>query len=110
MMEDVDDDTPMGHVSKQIKVGIDGDEISIGSPNTIDDRAKSTTEDPMGRFEMKRQTVTEAHSSRVVDDQSDKLLLQMAMLRESVKMLGTQMKEGFATEGAWRKEDCKNLE
>ena len=32
MMEDVDDNTPMRHVSK--------------SPNRIDDHAKSTTEDP----------------------------------------------------------------
>ena len=36
-LEDVDDDTPTEHVSKQIKVGIDGDGISIGNPNKIDD-------------------------------------------------------------------------
>ena len=54
MKEEVDDDTPMGHVSKHIKVGIDGDGVPIGSPNRIDDHAKSTTEDPMGRPEMNR--------------------------------------------------------
>ena len=54
MMEDVDDKTPMGHVSKQIQVGLHRDGIPIGSPNTIDDHAKSTTEDPLGRPEMKR--------------------------------------------------------
>ena len=110
MMKDVDDDTPMGHVSKQIKVGIDGDGISTGSPNRIYDHAKSTTEDLLGRPEMKRQLVTESPSSRVVDDQSDMALQQMAMLCESVKMLGTQMREGFDTEGARREEDHKNLE
>ena len=57
-MEDVDDDTPMVHVSKQMKVGIDGDGISIGNPNKIDDLAKSMTEDPLGRLEMKRRLVT----------------------------------------------------
>ena len=46
MMEDVDDDVPMVHVSGQIEVGIDGDGIPTGSPNRIDDHAKSTTEDP----------------------------------------------------------------
>ena len=71
-LEDVDDDTPMEHVSKQIKVGIDGDGISIGNPNKIDDLAKSTTEDPLGQLEMKRRLVTETQSSRVVDDQRDK--------------------------------------
>ena len=40
MMEDVDDDAPLVHVSKQIKVGSDGDRIRIGSPNRIDDHAK----------------------------------------------------------------------
>ena len=53
MMEDVDDDVPMGHVSGQIEVGIDGDGIPTGSPNRMDDHAKSTTEDPLGRPEMK---------------------------------------------------------
>ena len=59
---------------------------------------------------MKWQRFTESQRRRVVDDQSDKLLQQMAMLCESVKMLGTQMKEGFETERALRKEDYKNLE
>ena len=44
----MDDDVSMRHVSKHIKVGIDGDGIPIGSPNRIDDHAKSTTEDPVG--------------------------------------------------------------
>ena len=44
MMEDVGD-APMVHVSKQIKVGIDGDGILIGSPNRIDDHAQSTTKE-----------------------------------------------------------------
>ena len=57
-LEDVDDDTPMEHVSKQIKVGTDRDGIFIGSPNKIDDLSKSTTEDPLGRLEMKRRLVT----------------------------------------------------
>ena len=51
-----------------------------------------------------------SQSKRIADDQSDKLLQQMALLSESVKMLGTQMREGFATEGARRKEDDKSLE
>ena len=110
MMEDVDDGTPMEHVSKHIKVGIDGDGISIGSLDRIDDHAKYTTEDRLGRPEMKRHPVTESKSSRVVDDQNDKLLQQMAVLCESVTMLATQMKEGFATEGARGKEDHKKLE
>ena len=42
----------------------------------------------MGRPEMKRQLVTESQNSRVVGGQSDKLLQQMAMLCESVMMLG----------------------
>ena len=71
-LEHVDDDTPKAHVSKQMKVGFDGDGISIGSPKKIDDLAKSSTEDPLGRLEMKRQLVTEAQSSRVVDDQREK--------------------------------------
>ena len=49
---------------------------------------KSTTEDPLGRFEMKRQSLTEAQSSKVVDDQNNQLSLQMAMLCASVKVLG----------------------
>ena len=59
---------------------------------------------------MKWQAVTESLSRRVVDDQGGKLLQQMAMLCESVKMLATQMKEGFKTARAWRKEEYKNLE
>ena len=102
-MEDV------GHVSKQIKVGIDGYGISIGSPNRSDDHAKSTTEDPLGRIETKRQPLTETQSSKVVDDQNNQLLLQMAMLCESVQMLGAPMKDGFATEGLWKHEDYKKL-
>ena len=35
MMEDVDDNAPMGHVSKQIKVGIDEDGVPFGSPNRM---------------------------------------------------------------------------
>ena len=42
---EVDDGVLMGHKSKQIKVGIDVDGKSIGSPNRIDDHAKSTTAD-----------------------------------------------------------------
>ena len=84
---EVDDDVSMEHMSKHIKVGIDGDGISMGSPNRIDDHATSMTEDPLGRFEMMRQSLTGAQSGRVVDDQKNQLLLQMAMLRESVKML-----------------------
>ena len=76
MMEDVevDDGVQVEHVSKHIKVRIDGDGISIGSPNRIDDHAKSTTDDPLGRPEMNWQLVTESQSRRVVDDQNDKLI------------------------------------
>ena len=50
MIDEVDDDmTPLVHVSKQMKKkGIDEDGIPIGSPNRIDDVAKSTTEKPHG--------------------------------------------------------------
>ena len=65
--------------------------------------------------------VTESQSKKIVDGQSDKILLQMAELFQSLEMLGSEMdssvknledemKEGFETEGIRRKEDCKNLE
>ena len=76
MMEDVevDDGVPMRHVSKHINVGLDGDGVSIGSPNRTDDHDDGG---PLGRIEMKRQPLTEAQSSKVVDDQNNQLLLQM---------------------------------
>ena len=52
------------------KWGIDGDGIPIGSPNRIDDHAKSTTEDPLGRLEMKWRPVSESQSKRIAHDQS----------------------------------------
>ena len=75
------------------------------------EKSQSGTHDGrLGRPEVKWQLVTESQSKRVDDDQSDKLLQQMALLCESVKMLGTQMREGLETEGARRKEDYKSLE
>ena len=60
MIDEVDDDnTPLGHVSQQTKVGIDEDGFPTGSPNSIDDVAKSTMEDPMERLEMERHTKTQ---------------------------------------------------
>ena len=57
MIDEVDDDmAPVVHVSRQIKVGRDEDGIPNGSPKRIDSVAKSTTEDPMGRPEMKCHT------------------------------------------------------
>ena len=88
----VDDGVSMGHKSKQIKVGI---RWRWQLEHGIDDHAKSTTEDPLGRIEVKRQPLTEAQMSKDVDDQNNQLLLQMAMLCESVKMLGAQMNDGF---------------
>ena len=73
IMEDVDDNAPTGHVSKQIKEGINGDGVPIGSPKIVD-HAKSTTEDPLGRPEMKWHLLPNSK----VSHQSDKLLQQMA--------------------------------
>ena len=63
------ENTPLGHVSKKTTVGVDKDGVPIGSPNRIDDHAKSTMEDPLGRNEMKRQSLTETPSRKVVDNQ-----------------------------------------
>ena len=50
MVDDVEesDNTPMGHVSTKMTVGVGEDGVPIGTPNRIDDHAKSTTEDPLG--------------------------------------------------------------
>ena len=101
--EVVDNGLPMVHVAKQNKVGVDGDDISIGSPHKGDGHAKSS-EDPLGRIDMKRQPLTEAQGSKVVDDQHNQLL-QMAMLCESVQKLRVQVKDGFAIGGRKRHED-----
>ena len=101
--EVVDNGLPMVHVAKQKKVGVDGDDISIGSPHKGDGHAKSS-EDPLGRIDMKRQPLTEAQGSKVVDDQHNQLL-QMAMLCESVQKLRVQVKDGFAIGGRKRHED-----
>ena len=85
-------------------------ESRSGVRNRIVNTAKSTTEDPLGRPEMKRHFVTETQSKMIAEHQSDKILEQMTLLFESVKLLGTQMREGFETEGVRRKEDYKNLE
>ena len=54
-----DDMTEFGHVSKQIKLGLEGEGLPHGSPKRVDSDAKSTTEDPMGRQEMKYLTGAE---------------------------------------------------
>ena len=57
MIEEVGDGVAaLGHVSKQIKLGHEGDGFPNGSPKRIDSVAKSTTEDPIGRSEMKYST------------------------------------------------------
>ena len=107
MMEVGDGNTPLGHVSKQITVSIGENGVPIWSPNRIYDHAKST-EDPLARPEIKWHPVTESQNKRIDEDQSDKRLQQMTLLFESMKLLGTQMREGFETEGVRRKEYHKN--
>ena len=60
------DGLKVGHVSKNT-AGVGADGVLIGSPNRSDDHAKYTTEDPMGRIEMRRQTLTEASTMRYVN-------------------------------------------
>ena len=72
-------------------------------------RAKVQRPDSDG-FEVVENPVTESQSKEIAEDQDDKILQQMALLSESVQLLGTQMREGFETEGIRRKEDYKNLE
>ena len=61
-------------------MGVGADGVLIGSPNRIDDHAESSIEDPMGRFEMKRQTLTDAQGSKVVDNQHNEILLHVSLL------------------------------
>ena len=56
MMEEVNNEmAALGHESKQIKLGHDGDGFPSESPKGIHSVAKSTTEDPI-RSEMKYST------------------------------------------------------
>ena len=61
-------------------------------------------------FEVGKNPVTESHSKKITEDQSDKILQQMTLLFESVKLLGTRMTEGFETERIRKKEDFSYLE
>ena len=54
--------------------------------------------------------VIESQCKNIAEDQSGKILQQMALLFERMKMLGTRMREGFETEGVRREEDYENLE
>ena len=69
---------------------------------------------------MVKKPVTESQSEKVAENQSDKMLLKMTQLFQSVEMLGPMMdssvktlenkvKEGFETEGIRRREDYKTL-
>ena len=61
-------------------MGIDEDGVPIGSPNRIDDRAKSTAEDPLGRPEPKCYT-----GSNNPDESSPRILALVMSLSQDVE-------------------------
>ena len=78
MIEEVGDDmAALVHVSKQIKLGHEGNEFPNERPKGIHWVAKSTTEDRMGRSEMKYST-----GSENPDESSAEML---ALLSRNVK-------------------------
>ena len=85
--------------------------LALQDEDTIDTThlAKVQRTDGDG-FEVGKNLVTESQSKKIADDQSDKILQQVTLLFESVKLLVTQMREGFETEGIRKKEGRKNLE
>ena len=89
------DRPPMGHVAKKMTMGVGEDGVPIGSLKRIDDHAKSTKEDPLGRIEVSRQSLMEAQGSKVVDHQHNEVLLQISLLCHSVQQVGMQMQEEF---------------
>ena len=91
MMEEVDDSTPLEHVSTKFRVVHHEDGTAIGSPNRIDAVAKSTMEDPMGRPEIKWHPVTESQSKRIAEDQGDRILRKMTKLFQSMELIGTNV-------------------
>ena len=99
MMDEVDDNTPLGHVSKQLAVEHDEDGTPIGNPNTIDSVATSTMEDPVGRPEIMWILVIESHIKRIAEDQDDRILQKMAIVADKNGLgsgtLGGSIERGF---------------
>ena len=85
MMDDVNDDAPMGHVSKHMRWALMEMEPRFAVRTELMTMPSLRRKTHVGRPGIKWQLVTKSQSKRVVDDQSDKLLCESdeALLCES---------------------------
>ena len=86
-------------------MGFGEDGVPIESPNRIDDHAKSTKKDPLGRTGMKRQPMPEVQSSKVLDNLHQRDTAVNVIIVRFCPKTGVLMQDGFSNEGRKRQED-----
>ena len=78
-----DDMTPVGHVSKSIKLGAEDNELPEGGPKRVDSAEKTTEDAPV------KHPVSCSKSKKISEDANGKLLAAMAGLFDSMRATGT---------------------